>query len=629
MSNRLYPTWEQLEASTNPLTLGEKALIRYLDEQLPRDDEWTVAQPIRAYRGWLIFAQPFLNGTRPDVIIFNPSVGIVIYEVKDWNLSLYSWQNKRLHVTAGSGRQQPVNSPIQQVHYYREKLIGQLVPIIGEAFDKHKNSFALVKTAVYFHCATTASARKLFQAQVSDFKYEPVFGHDELQPQSLAAICPDVERTSSYYWQARWNDEVLFWLSPPFHTIEQGIPLRLHRTQLKLAEPSPGHHRARGVAGGGKTQALAYRAAKLASQGQHVLIISFNITLWHYIRDMIARAPFNFPWSNITFNHFHGFCRDRLHEFDQNWPHGPSQTEFDSHEEYAAAREEFFRATVPEAVVKALTAKQHRYQRYDAILIDEGQDYYVEWYELLDQHFLTARDELLVLCDKKQNIYERELDWLDKRVTRKGLDKFKDPYIDLTVTFRLPRKVAVMTNDFSVRFNLNQELKVGKFEEQPILVHSQHIVWRNINEEDWLENCHFAFLRLRKSGYSASDMVILLPNHQKGFEAVRFFEKQSLAVNHVFEDGTDKKHHHKKSFWMGDSRLKLSTIHSFKGWELINIVLFIPATSSESLVQLDAMVYTALTRTRENLIVLNANSRYSEFGEQFPKVWDDQNAYVG
>jgi superfamily I DNA and RNA helicase len=360
-----------------------------------------------------------------------------------------------------------------------------------------------------------------------------------------------------------------------------------------------------------------------------VLIISFNITLWHYIRDMIARAPFNFSWANITFNHFHGFCRDRLHEFDRKWPNGPEQSDYRSHEEYVAAREEFFRSVVPSAVSEAIESRKSRYQRYDAILIDEGQDYYVEWYELLDQYFLTSRDELLVLCDKKQNIYERELDWLDKRITRRGLDKFKDPYIDLTVTFRLPRKVAVMTNDFSVRFNLNQELKVGKFEEQPTLVHSQHIVWRNIQEEEWLENCHFAFLRLRKAGYSASDMVILLPNHEKGLEAVRFFEKQALQVNHVFEDGVGKTHHHKKSFWMGDSRLKLSTIHSFKGWELINIVLYIPATVTESIVQLDAMVYTALTRTRENLIVLNANPRYREFGEQFPKAWDDQNAYAG
>jgi hypothetical protein len=60
----------------------------------------------------------------------------------------------------------------------------------------------------------------------------------------------------------------------------------------------------------------------------------------------------------------------------------------------------------------------------------------------------------LVVCDKRQNIYERELDWLDKRVTKKGLEKFREPYIDLLHTFRLPKKVAIMSNEFSDLFDL-------------------------------------------------------------------------------------------------------------------------------------------------------------------------------
>lgn len=66
-----------------------------------------------------------------------------------------------------------------------------------------------------------------------------------------------------------------------------------------------------------------------------------------------------------------------------------------------------------------------------------------------NQVILTSRDELVVVCDKKQNIYERELDWLDKRVTRIGLDRFKDPYIDLTTFYRLPNRIAEISNRFS------------------------------------------------------------------------------------------------------------------------------------------------------------------------------------
>lgn len=238
---------------------------------------------------------------------------------------------------------------------------------------------------------------------------------------------------------------------------------------------------------------------------------------------------------------------------------------------------------------------------------------------------MSDRDEVLIVCDKRQNIFERELNWLDKRVTRVGLDKFKDEYIDLTVTFRLPRKVAKMSNEFSEVFNLNQELKVGNIEDNPVLLHSQHIIWLNINEEDCEEYIYNSYLRLKKADYSASDIVILIPSHKLGKSIVTMFKDKKIEVNHVFEENSEARYHpHKKAFWMGDGRLKMSTIHSFKGWELLNIVLFIPARAPESNVKLDSIIYTALTRTRENLIVLNSNKRYREFGEKFPKKWDQQ-----
>lgn len=128
MENRLYPTWEQLEQQNNPLTAGEKSLIKYLDTYLPKDLNWKKEQGLKNYNGWLIFAQPFLNGTRPDIIIFDPQVGLVIYEVKDWDLDNYEWKKgKGLFVNDGRGSY-PVKNPIDQVEHYKERLIGQLVP---------------------------------------------------------------------------------------------------------------------------------------------------------------------------------------------------------------------------------------------------------------------------------------------------------------------------------------------------------------------------------------------------------------------------------------------------------------------------------------------------------------------
>jgi len=625
-NNRIYPTWDQIQTMKNPLTEGEMQLLKYLDKYLPRDPNWVSSQPLSDYKGWLIFAQPYLNNTRPDAIIYHPYLGMVIYEVKDWHLTNYKWSGGKLFVSDRRGSY-PILNPIDQVNHYKEKIIGQLVPIIGEAMDNEPKNFGLIKTALYFHKATTAEADEMFGSKIKPKKNLPIFGHDSLKENFLGSIVPEVNYTSSRYWKRDWNKELLFWLKPPYHSIEQGQVLNLKGRQLEVATPSTGHSRVRGVAGSGKTQALAYRAAHLASKNKRVLILSFNITLWHYIKDMIQRAPFNFSWEQITFNHFHGFCRDKLISYGRKWPKGPQVEEYDDKEEYKLALEQMFRSDIPDYVAQSkkeyyeFNSESVENESYDAVLIDEGQDYYYEWYALLSEEYLNREDELLIVCDKKQNIYERELDWLDKRVTRNGLEKFITPYIDLLISYRMPAIVGEMSNQFSELFNLNQDLKVGKIDGSPVLFKSQHIVWREITNDAWLENVYNAFRRLKNEDYHPSEMVILLPDHEIGVECVKFFKGKKIEVNHVFSlDGTSK--YHKKSFYMGDSRLKISTIHSFKGWELLNIVLLIPQSYADNVNKLDAIVYTAITRTRENLIVLNINKRYSEFGKHFPRSWD-------
>ncbi|MGH2493171.1 MAG: ATP-binding domain-containing protein, partial [Ktedonobacteraceae bacterium] len=120
-----------------------------------------------------------------------------------------------------------------------------------------------------------------------------------------------------------------------------------------------------------------------------------------------------------------------------------------------------------------------------------------------------------------------------------------------------------------------------------------------------------------------SDTAILLPDKNFGFACVSHFEsKKNLKVNHVFEDSAAKKYHrHKKAFWMGDSRLKMSTIHSFKGWEVPNVIVVIPSFIPGDEELYDRIVYTAITRSKENLIIINANGRYWEFGDSISDEW--------
>src|SRR5205085_1633954 len=115
----------------------------------------------------------------------------------------------------------------------------------------------------------------------------------------------------------------------------------------------------------------------------------------------------------------------------------------------------------------------------------------------------------------------------------------------------------------------------------------------------------FEIIKCNGTSNHTSDTVILLPDKNFGLECVSHFEsKKGIKVNHVFEKQEERRYHrHKKSFWMGDSRLKISTIHSFKGWEVLNVILFIPDDIYGSQELFNRIVYTAMTRTRQNLIV--------------------------
>ena len=44
---------------------------------------------------------------------------------------------------------------------------------------------------------------------------------------------------------------------------------------------------------------------------------------------------------------------------------------------------------------------------YDAILIDEGQDFKEEWFKFV-RSFLTNNEEALIAIDSKQNVYGRK-----------------------------------------------------------------------------------------------------------------------------------------------------------------------------------------------------------------------------
>ena len=83
-----------------------------------------------------------------------------------------------------------------------------------------------------------------------------------------------------------------------------------------------------------------------------------------------------------------------------------------------------------------------------------------------------------------------------------------------------------------------------------------------------------------------------------------------------FYEEIDKIRKNKKfNFWNNRGLVKFSTIHSFKGWEVHTLILILEKDSSMQEVRDNhELIYTALTRCRVNLVILNSNNEaYHKF----------------
>ena len=75
------------------------------------------------------------------------------------------------------------------------------------------------------------------------------------------------------------------------------------------------------------------------------------------------------------------------------------------------------------------------------------------------------------------------------------------------------------------------------------------------------------------------------------------------------------------AFYMGDARIKATTLHSFKGWESRALVIFIGSTVDPKAL---ALIYTGLTRIKRHLegsflTVVSSANELKNYGKTWPK----------
>lgn len=166
---------------------------------------------------------------------------------------------------------------------------------------------------------------------------------------------------------------------------EQQQIIRLTEQQYLILDALNRQRRAAicGCAGSGKTMLAAEKATRLARQGFRVLLTCFNKNL---AADMRTRLKSS---SNLDIFHFHALCYDLARRAGML----PVKRDDDT----------FFNRQLPEALMDAADALDIR---YDAIVVDEGQDFREDWWIPL-QTLLRDPDHgiLYIFFDDNQRLY--------------------------------------------------------------------------------------------------------------------------------------------------------------------------------------------------------------------------------
>ena len=340
-------------------------------------------------------------------------------------------------------------------------------------------------------------------------------------------------------------------------------------------------------------------------------MLTFNVTLANRLRSLVVErcAESGANPTLVTCSNFHSFCEHIVHD-----------AELDGID--TSARPGSSWAT--SMVARAEAAFAHGYaQRFDAVLVDEGQDFAIAWWNLLREHVVEPGGEMLIVADPTQNLYDRK-GWSDE--DRMAASGFTDPWIELTGTYRTPEDLVAVTSDFARQHLDGERLFVESAPDRSEIGCCSGATTRHWIDVDGPGDLGVEVgrevVRLLRDHpeLSPADVVFLCEYHHDGVTAASVIEGAGYPVHHLFSRNPDDPRRTRRyRFWPDVPSVKGSTVHSFKGWEAPVIVLGIGTDRrSKRSAYMSMTRASMLDRINECFVsVVNSDRDLSDFGAIF------------
>lgn len=596
---RIYPSVGEVAALPTPLNIGERQV---LDQLAQLDDEW------------IVYVQPRLGLDQPDFIVAHPQFGICAIEVKDWAAGIYRQApNGRIEVLRQGAWVRTDEAPRYQAHRYRGAIHVRLSGV-----DDGAPPFSQIRAVVVMPRCTTAEARSLITRRVVDDceRWVDVYGYDDLEHDPMLVVTGS-RRPMCRELDATCIDALRRSLAEPEARSDQRLPLAMSAAARDI-EANPRNarvRRVRGPAGCGKSVGVAARAARLAHEGKDVLVLTYNSTLPHYLRDLAARRcrDIGASLTRITFTHLHELCANAI---------------------------DLARIAGATPIVNLLPEVLDKYEmqidqgleayrmgfghRFDAVLVDEGQDFSLKWWNVLREHVCRPNGELLLVADPNQDVYGKRA-WTDEeRMLGAG---FSGPWTELRGSYRMPPDLTPVVAEFAQLHLSDWGANLVVPPDHPQSSDDFMPTIRRWVNTSRGESCGARLGRevlrlLRDHPDLAPSDVVFLANHREGLEAVRVITEAGYQVNHIFGTTPAEKRERKLRFWGSAGGVKGCTVQSFKGWESRAVVISVGWGGEPR-----RLAYVGLTRVKGDranrsafVTVVNSDLGLRGFQERFERA---------
>lgn len=597
---------------------GEQLTYTWLRDALPEDYD--------------VWHEPRIGGKKPDVVVFGPELGLLVLEVKDWSAdAILQVEPARSVHLRNAADVKVVTHPVEQAeqHLFAVKELLEHQPPCVHAGGEHRGKlqFPFAKGAVL----PNLTARDVEQlALCAGYQEGAVLAGDEIGTAPSWALrgADLVARLRRAFGVAfRWTltDEmrsavrsVLY----PDVTIRRSYadrcmeqePSGAQQLSLALApmremspdqrqvalELSGGHQVLQGVAGSGKSDVVAARARILAEANPawRILALCFNVSLAAWLRSRVFEGG-DLQGHALTVLHFHEWARDLLDRAGVTYPRRIYEQQ----------------DAFPQLLLDALRDGRIT-QRYDAVLVDEGQDFSIPMLQACLAALKDGRETFLLALDNAQRIYEgRGVPLSSAGVRARGHSRI------LKVNHRCSREI----NTFSRRFLWGDvaegsTIRVG--DQSAIVPISSERSGEPVEVQRCAgihEQVAWAAARCQQlvtQGWTPDELAVLYASSHVnalgapvGRDAPDCVDLVALLQN-AFADAQVPLH------WLSRDRgtkadavldhggVTLSTVHSFKGLEARVVVLFgMDRSRAGAGAQARALLYVGMTRATHRLLV--------------------------